>query len=110
MNYLILHLLFIIYACNTVLGRMAAPYTWDDWHRYTYLGGVLFLLGIYAIGWQIILKKFTLGVAYANRSMVVIWGILLAWLCLDEPLSWTLLLGAGFIVSGILLVSSEEKE
>lgn len=110
MNYLILHLLFIIYACNTVLGRMAAPYTWDDWHRYAYLGGVLFLLGIYAIGWQIILKKFTLGVAYANRSMVVIWGILLAWLCLDEPLSWTLLLGASFIVSGILLVSSEEKE
>lgn len=110
MNYLILHFLFIIYACNTVLGRMAAPYTWDDWHRYAYLGGVLFLLGIYAIGWQIILKKFTLGVAYANRSMVVIWGILLAWLCLDEPLSRTLLLGAGFIVSGILLVSSEEKE
>lgn len=110
MNYLILHLLFIVYACNTVLGRMAAPYDWDDWHRYACLCGVLFLLGIYAIGWQLILKKFTLGIAYANRSMVVIWGILLAWLCLDESLSWTLLLGAGFIVSGILLVSSEEEE
>ena len=27
-NYLILHLLFIVYALNTVLGRMAAPYGW----------------------------------------------------------------------------------
>ena len=26
-NYLILHLLFIVYALNTVLGRMAAPYS-----------------------------------------------------------------------------------
>ena len=26
-NYLILHLLFIVYALNTVLGRMAAPPT-----------------------------------------------------------------------------------
>ena len=29
-NYLILHLLFIVYALNTVLGRMAAPYSWTD--------------------------------------------------------------------------------
>ena len=49
-NYLILHLLFIVYALNTVLGRMAAPYSWTDWHRFALLAGVLFLLGIYAAG------------------------------------------------------------
>ena len=51
-NYLILHLLFIVYALNTVLGRMAAPYGWTDWRRFALLAGVLFLLGIYAAGWQ----------------------------------------------------------
>ena len=75
-NYLILHLLFIVYALNTVLGRMAAPYGWTDWRRFALLAGVLFLLGIYAAGWQVMLKKFNLGVAYANRAAVVIWGIL----------------------------------
>ena len=70
--------------------------------------GVLFLLGIYAAGWQVMLKKFNLGVAYANRSAVVIWGILLAWLCLGETLSWTLAAGAVLIISGIILVSTEE--
>ena len=49
-NYLILHLLFIVYALNTVLGRMAAPYGWTDWRRFALLAGVLFLLGIYAAG------------------------------------------------------------
>ena len=107
-NYLILHLLFIVYALNTVLGRMAAPYSWTDWHRFALLAGVLFLLGIYAAGWQVMLKKFNLGGAYANRSAVVIWGILLAWLCLGEPLSWTLAAGAVLIISGIILVSTEE--
>ena len=67
-NYLILHLLFIVYALNTVLGRMAAPYGWTDWRRFALLAGVLFLLGIYAAGWQVMLKKFNLGVAYANRA------------------------------------------
>lgn len=56
-NYLILHLLFIVYALNTVLGRMAAPYGWTDWRRFALLAGVLFLLGIYAAGWQVMLKK-----------------------------------------------------
>ena len=60
-NYLILHLLFIVYALNTVLGRMAAPYGWTDWRRFALLAGVLFLLGIYAAGWQVMLKKFNLG-------------------------------------------------
>ena len=87
-NYLILHLLFIVYALNTVLGRMAAPYGWTDWRRFALLAGVLFLLGIYAAGWQVMLKKFNLGVAYANRAAVVIWGILLAWLCLLFPGRW----------------------
>ena len=41
-NYLILHLLFIVYALNTVLGRMAAPYGWTDWRRFSLL--VLILL------------------------------------------------------------------
>ena len=98
-NYLILHLLFIVYALNTVLGRMAAPYGWTDWRRFALLAGVLFLLGIYAAGWQ---------VAYANRSAVVIWGILLAWLCLGEALSWTLAAGAALVIGGIILVSTEE--
>lgn len=108
-NYLILHLLFMVYAFNTVLGRLAAPYGWTDWYRYALLGGVLFLLGIYALGWQFMLKKFTLGVAYANRAAVVLWGILLAWLCLEEPLSWTLALGAVMVIGGIVLVSTEEE-
>ena len=40
------------------------------------LAGVLFLLGIYAAGWQVMLKKFNLGVAYANRSAVVILSLI----------------------------------
>lgn len=89
-------------------GAHGCPYGWTDWRRFALLAGVLFLLGIYAAGWQVILKKFNLGVAYANRSAVVIWGILLAWLCLGEALSWTLAAGAALVIGGIILVSTEE--
>ncbi len=109
-NYLLLHALFAVYALNTVLGRMGADYSWTDWHKYLLMAGVLFLLGIYAIGWQLLLKKFNLGVAYANRAAVVPWGMLLAWLFFQEPLSWTLLGGAALIICGILIVSTEEED
>ena len=35
-------------------------------------------------------------------------GILLAWLCLGEALSWTLAAGAALVIGGIILVSTEE--
>lgn len=34
-----------------------------------------------------------------------LWAVLLAWLFLDEPLSWTLVLGALLVIAGVVLVS-----
>jgi drug/metabolite transporter (DMT)-like permease len=106
MNYFLLHLLFLLYATNTVLGRLASHFSWMSWQKYAFVAGVLCILGIYAIGWQLMLKRFSLGVAYANRSAVVLWGILLAWLCCGETLSIPLFLGAALVIGGIIIVST----
>lgn len=106
-NYLVLHLLFIVYAFNTMMGRM--PLLWLDGlaqvcpavRRAAAAGHLRHRMASQ-------LKRFNLGVAYANRSSVVTWGILLAWLSLGEALSWTLALGAAMIIGGIILVSTEE--
>ena len=108
-NYLILHLLFIVYALNTVLGRMAAPLRLDGLAPVRPAGRRAVPVGNLCGGMAgHAEKKFNLGVAYANRAAVVIWGILLAWLCLGEALSWTLAAGAALVIGGIILVSTEE--
>ena len=43
-----------------------------------FFGMEFVLLGIYAILWQQMIKRFELSVAYANRSMSVLWSIIWA--------------------------------
>ena len=39
-------------------------------------GGLLLILGIYAICWQQIIKRIPLTLAYANKAVTVFWGMI----------------------------------
>ena len=62
--------------------------------------GIL-LLGIYAIFWQIILKKTTLSVAYLNKATVLFWGMLWAVIIFNEKISFFNIVGTIIIFIGI---------
>ena len=69
------------------------------------------MLGIYAIVWQQIIKKLPLTVAYANKAITVVWGILWGILFFDESISFFKILGAMIIIAGIVLyVTSDGGE
>ena len=74
-----------------------------------FYGLFLSVLFVYAILWQQILKKLPLTVAFANKAIVIIWGILWGYLFFNETLRWGMLLGAVIIISGIYLVVSDDK-
>ena len=46
----------------------------------------ILILGIYAILWQQIIKRFDLSVAYANRSIALLWSMLWAVCCFMKRL------------------------
>ena len=64
----------------------------------------------YAIIWQQILKRMPLTVAYANKPVTLIWGIIWGKLIFDEKITWSMILGACIIFAGIYLVTSGDKE
>ena len=107
-DYLFLHIVLIIYSLTSVLSKSAADKTGIA--LVVLYGAVLFCLMLYAVLWQGVLKKFPLTTAFANKAIVVVWGILWGWLFFEEAVTWNKLVGAVVIIAGILIVVREKDE
>lgn len=108
--YICLHLLFLVYAVGGIFSKNAGM---AQFLSTEYLLNYLlyfFVLVVYAFFWQQILKKMSLTVAMANKSVTVIWGIVYGWLFFQEKISFNNLLGAVIIMIGIWIVVSADKE
>ena len=66
---------------------------------------VLLILMVYAVFWQLILKKLPLTVAMANKSATVIWGLIFGSLIFQERISLSNIIGAVIIIAGIVMVA-----
>lgn len=64
--------------------------------------------GIYAIAWQRVIKKFELNVAYANKTVSLLWSQVWAVLIFHENLRWVNVLGLSIILIGVLVVQKYE--
>lgn len=104
-----LHLLFLVYAASGVCMKSAGiqePYSLPM--LLCYAGGVA-LLFLYALGWQLVLGRTTLHVAYANKAVSVIWYALLGSLLFGEHLTMGFLCGAALIIIGIIIMAYEHR-
>ena len=72
-------------------------------------GLVLVIMLGYAVIWQQILKRMPLTVAYANRPVGLIWGMIWGALIFSERITWNMILGAGIIFFGIFLVVTSDE-
>ncbi|MCQ2499711.1 MAG: EamA family transporter [Lachnospiraceae bacterium] len=73
-------------------------------------GMVLFIMFGYAVIWQQILKRMPLTVAYANKPVGLIWGMIWGTLIFGERITWNMILGAGIIFVGIFLVVTADGQ
>ena len=106
---LMMHGLFLIYSLTTVISKRigdAAPLSLPFLIGF---GLILLCLGIYALGWQKVLKVMPLSKAFAHKAIVVVWGLFWGWALFGEALTPAKLIGAAIIIFGVLLFASEEK-
>lgn len=105
---LALHVLLAVYSVNSVLSKYAAEAEFMSWQFVLLYGGVLAVLGVYAIGWQQVIKRMPLTTAYANKAATVVWGIVFGMVFFGERVTPLMLLGALVIVAGIVLFAVED--
>lgn len=72
------------------------------------IGGEVFLLGIYAIIWQQILKKFDLSVSISSKGITVVLVLVWSTWFFHEVITLWNILGAIVIIAGLYMVSKDE--
>lgn len=68
------------------------------------------VLGVYAICWQQMIKKFDLSIAYANRAMAILWTGLWAVIIFHDAISTKQIIGILLVVVGTIVVNLEQKQ
>ena len=74
-----------------------------------FYGIEIFILGVYAILWQQIIKKFDLMIAYANRAMALLWSIVWAIIFFKESITINNIIGVVIVIIGTMIVNSDDK-
>ncbi|OUN44620.1 transporter [Enorma massiliensis] len=111
---LALHILLAVYSLSGVLSKLASGFSFSDIGFYLCYCGIIALLGVYAIGWQQIIKRLPLTTAYANKAVTVVWGIIWGILLFSEEINLFKALGAVVVLAGVALYAvadnaTEEK-
>lgn len=106
--FIVLHISLLFSSLSGVCSKMAAAQT-DLKGFCMWYFAVLLIMAVYAVIWQQILKKLPLTVAYANKPVSLIWGMVWGTLIFKETITWNMILGAVIIFAGIYLVVTADE-
>ena len=106
-NILVLQAVVIVYTLSSVVAKLATGEEVFSFAFFLFYGLEIVILGIYAILWQQMIKRFDLSVAYANRAMSILWSAVWAVVLFRESLGIKQLIGVAFVVVGTVIVNTE---
>lgn len=98
-----LHALLLLFSTSGIFSKLASGYSFMSAGFIICYGGMVCVLGVYAIGWQQIIKRLPLTTAYANRAVTVVWGIVWGTVLFGESVTWQKVLGAVVVLFGVAL-------
>ncbi len=107
-NIIILQVIILIYTLSTVTAKFASNEEFLSLKFILFYGLEIFILGVYAILWQQIIKKFEISVAYANRAMSLLWSIVWAIVFFGEQITLKNVIGVIIVIIGTIIVNSDE--
>ena len=108
-NIILLQMAVVIYTLNSIVAKFATGAEIFSLKFFLFYGAEVMVLGIYAICWQQMIKKFDLSVAYANRAMAILWTAVWALLIFKESISIKQGIGIVLVIIGTIVVNWQSK-
>ena len=105
----ILQIVIAIYTLSTVCAKFASGQEFMSFQFILYYGIEMMILGVYAIIWQQLLKKFDVSIAYANKAMGLLWSIVWAILIFNDTITIKNVIGVIIVIAGTIIVNSEDE-
>lgn len=108
-NVVLLQGVIIIYTISSVMSKAASAGKGEPLRFLFFFGMEFVMLGIYAILWQQMIKRFELSVAYANRSMAVVWSMVWAVVFFHDTITIQNVVGVVLVAAGTLIINTGAK-
>lgn len=109
--YLILNLILLFYSLSGICSKTASGKQFLSFEFILFYGLVLLILAVYAVLWQQVIKRIPLNIAYANKAVTLVWGMVWGAVVFKERISLANIIGAVIVLAGVLLmVTGGEKE
>lgn len=98
------------FSCSGIFTKLAAGESFLSIKFFLFYGMVILILFLYAIGWQQIIKKIPLTLAYSAKAATVVWGMIWGVSIFGDKLSLNNIIGALCIIAGIALYFKCEED
>ncbi len=107
-DFLMLQLVFFIYSISSIVSKMASGEEFFSLGFLFFYGLDIMVLGIYALLWQQVIKKFELSVAYANKAITLLWAPIWGIILFHEQITPGKVAGILLVMAGIVILNSGE--
>ena len=106
----ILHLMLMLYSLSGIASKLAAKADFLSFRFCLCYAAIIVLLGIYAVGWQQVIKHLPLTTAFSNKAVTVIWGLVWGVLFFGEHITVGKIIGVIMVISGVVLFAFADNE
>ncbi len=93
----------LVYACTSILTKMASRQEWLSWPCLLWIAGAIVVMGVYALLWQQVIARMPLSTAYMFKGTSLVFVLLFSVLLFGEAITWNNVIGAVIIIIGIIL-------
>lgn len=102
--------MLMVYSLSGVFSKLASGVPFLSIRFCVYYGAIIALLGFYAIGWQQIIKRLPLTLAFANKAVTTVWGLVWGLVFFHEQVTAGKLVGIALVVLGVVVFSTADRE
>lgn len=104
-----LQAVFAVYSISSVVSKLASGKELLSLEFIIFYGLDVMILGIYALLWQQVIKKFELSIAYANKAITLLWALVWGIVIFHEQITPGKVAGIVLVMVGIFILNSEES-
>lgn len=96
---------FVVYSLTGVFSKYASMHEFMSLWYIGFFCCTIGTLGIYAVLWQIILKKLPLNIAFLCKSSTIIFSLMFAHFIFSETITLNNCIGAAVILIGLIILA-----
>lgn len=101
--YIVLHFALLLLSFTGVLSKLAAENSFFSPRWIIFYVAMIFVLGIYALIWQQVIKRIPLSTAFMNKAVTIIWALVWGFIIFGEDIDFLKIIGAVVVIIGVLL-------